>query len=76
LSKTVSQPEAPLKGSGELEITQLAPRDEQGKITGGRRNVEASIIVGAVSRANPATSRGSGQTRKEKEMIPFTHLNK
>ena len=52
-------------GSGELEITRLAPREEQGRIAGGRRNVEASVIAGADARTNQAESQGRGQTREE-----------
>ena len=53
-------------GSGELEITRLAPREEQGRNAGGRRNVEASIIAGAEARTGQTASRGSRPTRKEK----------
>lgn len=51
-------------GSGELEITRLAPREEQGRNAGGRRNVEASLIAGAEARAMRGASSGSGQDRK------------
>ncbi len=53
-------------GSGELRITRLNPREEQGRNSGGRRNVEASIISGADARTNQADTRSGGQTRKEK----------
>lgn len=52
-------------GSGELEITQLAPREKQGRNAGGRRNDEASFINGAEARTNQAASRGSGEIREE-----------
>ncbi len=52
--------------SGELRITRLKPREEQGRIAGGRRNVEASIIIGAEASANQAASGGRRPTRKEK----------
>jgi len=53
-------------GSGELKSTRLNTREEQGRIAGGRRNVEASVIAGTEARTNPADARGGGQTRKEK----------
>jgi hypothetical protein len=53
-------------GSGELKITRLAPREEQGRNSGGRRNVEASIIIGAEARTGQADTRRSRPTRKEK----------
>jgi 2'-5' RNA ligase len=53
-------------GSGELEITRLAPREEQGRLAGGRRNVEASLIAGAETRAGQAASQGGGPNRKER----------
>lgn len=53
-------------GSGELGVTRLKPREEQGRIASGRRNVEASIIIGADASANKAASRGRRPTRKEK----------
>jgi hypothetical protein len=51
-------------GSGQLRITRLKPEEEAGRIAGGRRNVEASVIVGAEARANQAASRGRRTTRK------------
>lgn len=53
-------------GNGEFEITRLNPREEQGRIAGGQRNVEASIIIGAEARTNQTDTRGSRPTRKEK----------
>lgn len=53
-------------GSGQLKITRLAPREEQGRIAGGRRNVEASIISGADAVANRAESPNRRPTRAEK----------
>jgi hypothetical protein len=43
-------------GSGELEISRLTREEEAGRIEGGRRNVEASIIAGAETRANQGAS--------------------
>jgi adenine/guanine phosphoribosyltransferase-like PRPP-binding protein len=51
---------------GENAVARLDPAEEQGRIAGGRRNVEASIICGADARTNPTESRGSRPTRKEK----------
>jgi hypothetical protein len=51
-------------GSAELEITRLNSREEQGRIAGGRRNDEASLINGAEARTNQAESRGSRPSRK------------
>lgn len=53
-------------GSGELEITRLNPREEQGRNAGGQRNVKASVIAGASTRTSQKTSRRRRPTRKEK----------
>jgi hypothetical protein len=53
-------------GSGQLKITRLNSREEQGRIAGGRRNVEASVIIGADARTNQTDTRRSRPTRKEK----------
>ncbi|MBA3632045.1 MAG: hypothetical protein H0W58_04420 [Acidobacteria bacterium] len=66
-------------GSGELKITRLAPREEQGRNSGGRRNVEASIIAGAEARTSQTASQRGRQTRKEKlahNRQVETHLEK
>lgn len=51
---------------GKLSITRLNPREEQGRIAGGSRNVEASIIAGRNAGSDHAESRSRRQTRKEK----------
>ena len=43
---------------GTATITRLDSKEEQGRISGGRRNVEASILLGA----NAETERGDGTT--------------
>ena len=52
--------------SGESKIVRLNEREERGRILGGRRNVEASIICGAEARANQTKSRGSRPSRQER----------
>ncbi|MDL5055903.1 LPD5 domain-containing protein [Geitlerinema calcuttense] len=42
--------------SGELEIGRLDPAGERGRIAGGRRNVEASLVLAANERAGQKTS--------------------
>lgn len=49
--------------SGELEITRLTPREEQGRNQGGRRNVKASLIAGAEARTSQTASRRSREER-------------
>ena len=41
--------------SGELEIERLDPEGERGRIAGGQRNVEASIIAGAEENPNSSS---------------------
>lgn len=53
-------------GSGELEISRLTREEEAGRLEGGRRNVEASVIAGAETRANPATSQRGADGKKAK----------
>lgn len=52
--------------SGEFEIARLNSKEEQGRIAGGRRNVETSLIIGANASPNQAERRDSGETRKER----------
>ena len=47
---------------GKAAITRLNSKEEQGRISGGRRNVEASIHLGA----NAETERGDGTTVSER----------
>jgi hypothetical protein len=45
--------------SGELSIERLDNAGEQGRIRGGQRNVEASLILGADEASNQGTSPNS-----------------
>lgn len=46
--------------SGELEIRRLDPGGERGRVEGGRRNVEASLILAANEAAGQKAARGDG----------------
>lgn len=52
--------------SGTSKIVRLNEREERGRILGGRRNVEASIICGAETSADRAESRGNSQTKEDR----------
>ena len=62
--------------SGELEIERLDRQGERGKIAGGQRNVEASIILGADAGAGQKAARGpelaAVQRRQEALLEQYT----
>jgi hypothetical protein len=45
--------------AGKAKITRLDKAEEQGRIAGGCRNVESSIILGTTFRHNPSEQRGA-----------------
>ncbi len=57
--------------SGTLYIDSLSFREEQGRIKGGRRNVEATLILGASERAGTAEQRNLEE--QEKLLRDYAH---
>lgn len=47
---------------GSLEIRRLNPKAEQGRIAGGQRTLEASVLLGADDQHRQKASQGSGQS--------------
>jgi hypothetical protein len=62
--------------SGESKIFRLNEREEQGRIRGGRRNVEASIISGADAGTHSTTSSRSRTKRIEANKKVESRLEK
>ncbi len=52
--------------SGESKIVRLNEREERGRILGGRRNVEASLLIGANQSADKTSGRRERKTAEEK----------
>ena len=57
--------------NGRRSIRRLAPREEEGRIKGGRRNVEASICLGrrGCASGRAVEEQGAGTTSKQQEQI-------
>ncbi len=49
--------------TGELEIRRLNPERERGRIKGGRRNVEATLVLAGNEGACQAASRAASERR-------------
>jgi hypothetical protein len=54
--------------SGESKVVRLNEREEQGRILGGSRNVEASLLIGA-SQSTSGTGGSRAQREREEKLL-------
>ncbi|GAB3021974.1 hypothetical protein GCM10027051_29100 [Niabella terrae] len=59
-----NQAEAVLRRTA--HINRLSLGEEQGRTSGGRANIEASLLFGTMERTNPSTSRAENLKSQEK----------
>ena len=61
--------------NGTATITRLDPEEERGRIAGGRKNVEATLVLGTALATNQGKQDGSCHTLNELSALQKATLN-